>query len=69
MEACIPRTLRILPALLLSLAISGCLWLTVGDLGYEGYQYNQKKCELYTALHPKSPPHATTAPTPDTDIE
>jgi hypothetical protein len=65
-----PRTLRILLPLLLSLAIGGCLWLSVGSLGYEGYQYSEKQGGLYTALHPtKSPPHATTAPTQDTDIE
>jgi len=62
------RRLQLLPLvapLLLALATSGCFWLAAGDMGYEGYQYSQKKGALYAAFHPKLQHKAAATPTPD----
>jgi hypothetical protein len=62
------RGLQLLPfvaPLLLALAASGCFWLAAGQIGYEGYQYSQKKGEVYAAFHPKPQHQAVATPTPD----
>lgn len=59
------QLLAFVAPLLLALVTSGCFWLAAGDMGYEGYQYSQKKGELYAAFHPKPQHKATPTPTPD----
>jgi hypothetical protein len=61
------QLLPFVPPLVLALATSGCFWLAAGDVGYEGYQYSQKKGELYSAFHPK--PHRKAAATPTPEVE
>jgi hypothetical protein len=64
------RGLQLLPfvaLLALPPAISGCFWVAAGSMGYEGYQYSQKKGALYAAFHPKLPRKAAATPTPDVE--
>ena len=60
-----PRPSVILPiviSVLISLGISGCLWLAIPSLAYEGYEY-EKKGSGSSAQVRRS--HATPSPTPE----
>ncbi len=59
--------LPVLAPLLLSVSLSGCLWLAIPSLAYQGYQYEHKEQSAEASSRAKQHHHATPTPTPETE--